>query len=355
RAAFVMDKFFHIFGLHGRSFIPFMIATGCAVPAVMSARNLVNPRDRKITVLVIPLLICGAKSPVVAMLAAAFFPATAGLIFWLVWASGWFLAFVIALIFRKTIFRGDAAPFVMELPPYRMPTIRGIFSHMWDKSFAYVRKAGTIILAISIIIWFLLSFPKLPASEFQYSERAEKIEQDYLAQLDGDVTVGGNERNELEADYKQAISNLDDEFASKMILFSYAGRVGKFIEPVLKPAGFDWKIGIGLFGGLAAKEVIISTMGIVYGIGDADPDEESGVHVNTPLKSILASDPHYNKAVALSLMFFVLIYVPCAATLAVVRKELGSWKWSAFLAGYTLIVAWLVSTAIYQFATLLGW
>jgi ferrous iron transport protein B len=160
RAAFVMDKFFHIFGLHGRSFIPFMISTGCAVPGIMSARVLANQKDRKVTILVSPLMMCGAKAPVVAMLVAAFFPNRATIIFWSIWLFGWLMAFVIALIFKQSLFRGAQTPFVMELPPYRMPTVKNVLSHMWEKSSEYIKKAGTVILAASIVVWFLLSYPR---------------------------------------------------------------------------------------------------------------------------------------------------------------------------------------------------
>lgn len=257
RAAFVMDKFFQIFGLHGRSFIPFMIATGCAVPAVMSARTLSNKRDRTITIMVIPLMICGAKSPVIAMLAAAFFPAHAGVVFWLIWLTSWLLAVIVALVLTKVMFKGQTAPFVMELPPYRMPTWHSVFNHMWAKSISYVKKAGTIILTASVVIWFLLSFPKLDENDTAVNQLSSiNLSQD----LDVIEQVDPSMQDAVEA--KSAIEH------------SYAGRIGRGISFMLEPAGFDWRIGIGLFAGFAAKEVIISTLGIVYGIGKADPDAE---------------------------------------------------------------------------------
>ncbi|MCB2199432.1 ferrous iron transport protein B [bacterium] len=332
RAAFVMDHFFHLFGLHGRSFIPFMIATGCAVPAVMSARTLVNPRDRIITVLVTPLLMCGAKSPVIAMLAAAFFPEKSALIFWLVWLAGWLIAFTIALVFRRTLFKGEAAPFVMELPPYRMPTFRAMVQHMWERGVLYLRKAGTIILAASIVLWFLLNFPQRTADTLPVSDPQ-------MAQVEQTVAV------DTAMDENKALQ--DD------LVYSYAGRIGHAMEPILRPAGFDWKIGVALLSGAAAKEVIVSTMGIVYGVGEADPDQEASAE-RAPLRERIASDPTYSRATALALMFFVLIYFPCIATLAVVKKELGSWKWSAFLAVYTVIVAWALAVTVYQTGVLFG-
>jgi len=337
RAAFVMDKFFHIFGLHGRSFIPFMIATGCAVPAVMSARTLSSKRDRTVTIMVIPLLICGAKSPVIAMLAAAFFPEHAALVFWLIWFASWLIAVTIGLILTKTMFKEEIAPFVMELPPYRMPTIRSTFNHMWWKSKAYLRKAGTIILAASIIIWVLLYFPKMD------QDALETTVQDGLARMD----QSGMSENELTTTYVNLTAKMELDY-------SYAGRIGHFIEPIMKPAGFDWRISIGLFSGFAAKEVIISTMGIVYGIGEGDPDAEGSDVKRTPLKQAMADDPSYSPAMALAMMFFVMIYLPCMAVLAVVKKELGGWFWPLFQAAYTLIVAWGLAVAVYQIGTMFG-
>lgn len=349
RAAFVMDRFFHLFGLHGRSFIPFMIATGCAVPAVMSARTLVNPRDRIITILVTPLLMCGAKSPVIAMLAAAFFPEHSALVFWGVWAGGWLIAFLTALVFRKTLFRGEAAPFVMELPPYRMPTFRGAMTHMWERGALYLRKAGTIILGASLVIWFLLTFPTLSQENVQAPQKTSM--EAAITPVPGSEQAvsetAGNPDRTLQEPAEASVSP-----RSLQLQNSYAGRIGRAIEPVLKTAGFDWKIGIALISGTAAKEVIISTMGIVYGVEEAKDGNGSGEKPH--LREMIARDPAYNPAMALSLMMFIMIYLPCIATLAVVRKELGTWKWSAFLAVYTILLAYGLSVAIYHIGLLAG-
>ncbi len=337
RAAFVMDKFFQIFGLHGRSFIPFMIATGCAVPAVMSARTLSSKRDRTITILVIPIMICGAKSPVIAMLAAAFFPEHAALIFWLVWFASWLIAVTIGLILTKTIFKEQIAPFVMELPPYRMPTFRSTFNHMWWKSKAYIRKAGTIILAASVIIWALLYFPKADPDILKAEVQGKLAQIDQSSMSSKELTI------------------FKDNLTAKLELnYSLAGRIGHFIEPVMKPAGFDWRVSIGLFSGFAAKEVIISTMGIVYGIGEGDPSAEGDTQKRTPLKEAMANDPTYSPAMALAMMVFVMIYLPCMAVLAVVKKELGGWFWPIFQAVYTLFVAWSLAVVVYQVGTFFG-
>jgi ferrous iron transport protein B len=311
RAAFVMDKVFHMFGLHGRSFIPFMISTGCAVPGIMSARVLANQKDRIVTIMVAPLMMCGAKAPVVAMLVAAFFPDNATLIFWSIWLFGWLTAFLIALIFRKTLLKGEQTPFVMELPPYRRPLLKSVILHMWEKSSEFIKKAGTVILAASIIIWFLLSYPKPPSvNDYFHNNNIPAVE------------------------------------------YSFAGRMGKSIEPVIKWAGFDWKIGVSLIAGVAAKEVIISTMGILYGIDEDISSQQS--HVGFVVKDKLKSDPNYSPLMALALMIFIMVYIPCLATLAMVKKELGSWKWPFLQACYTLLVAFIMAVGIFQMGSLLG-
>ncbi|MBN1351522.1 ferrous iron transport protein B [candidate division KSB1 bacterium] len=317
RAAFVMDKFMHIFGLHGRSFIPMMVSTGCAVPGVMSARTLVNPKDRILTILVAPLMMCGAKTPVIAMLTASFFPENAGLVFWSIWFLSWVLALILARIFRNVFYQGEASPFVMELPPYRLPTVRGVLTHVWEKSWTYVKKAGTFILAASILIWFLLYFPKPPNSAKQ-GEQNPKIKK-------------------IEA-----------------LTHSFGGRLGKMIEPVFEPCGFDWRIDVALIAGFAAKEVIVSTMGIVYGISEGDSHAELQTTYKSPLKEKLRNDGRYNPSNMLALMIFVLTYIPCIATLGVVKKELGRWRYPIFMAGYTLVIAWVLAAAAYQIGRLIG-
>jgi len=324
RAAFVMDKFFHLFGLHGRSFIPLMLATGCAVPGVMAARSLANRRDRIITIMVTPLMMCSAKTPVIAMLAAAFFPEKAGLIFWGIWFLSWFMALIIALIFRKTFFKGDQSPFVMELPPYRWPSFRSVMIHMWQRTLAYLRKAGTIILFAAIIVWFALHNPTNPGS---HSTDASQF------------NVNNNQGSETVNQGQQ-------------LYHSYAGQIGRGLEPILKWAGFDWKIGVSLIAGLAAKEVIISTLGMLYGIpeGAQEATEQSKM---TTVSYQISRDPNYSPLSAFSLMIFVMLYTPCLATLAVVRKELGHIKWALFQAVYTVTIAFVASVAIFQIGTFL--
>jgi len=352
RAAFVMDKFLHLFGLHGRSFIPLMVSTGCAVPGVMSARTLVNPKDRILTVLIAPLMMCGAKTPVIAMLCAAFFPKHAALLFWCVWLFGWLLAFVLGFAFRKTLFRGEDSPFVMELPPYRLPTVRGIAQHMWHRSWSYVKKAGTFILASSMVIWALLNYPKVGTWSQDYDARAAAVQERARQALEA-PGIADEARALIQKKRSDALAAIEAEKRIEAARGSFAGRLGRFLEPVSTAAGFDWKLNVALFSGIAAKEVIISTMGIVYGVGDTNPDDESSPSAPAPLRQRLSADRAYSPPAALALMIFVMVYVPCVATLSVTRKELGSFKWPAFMAGFTLLLAFTLAVLVYQVGRLL--
>ncbi len=352
RAAFVMDKFMHLFGLHGRSFIPMMVSTGCAVPGVMSARTLVNPKDRILTILITPLMMCGAKTPVIAMLAAAFFPKKAGFIFWSIWLFGWVMALVIAKLLRMTYYRGEASPFVMELPPYRLPTVRGVMTHVWEKSWAYVKKAGTFILAASVIMWFILSFPKPGKVIEEYQAKQQFMKESYDRQS-GELT-DAQESEALETSYRSESQAMKSELAQKELAYSFGGRLGRFVEPVFAPCGFDWRIDIALIAGFTAKEVIISTMGIVYGIGETIIGDNTDHRNIIPLKEKIGNDSRYGPRNILAMMIFILIYIPCLATLAVVKKELAKWKYPLFMAGYTLVLAWTLATLIYQFGRIFG-
>lgn len=305
RAAFIMDKLMHKMGLHGKSFIPLIMGFGCNVPAIMATRTIENRNSRMITVLVNPLMSCSARLPVYLLFAAAFFPNHAGLVLFGVYFFGIFLAILIARLLKRFMFAKNDTPFVMELPPYRMPTFRSIGEHTWEKSGEYLKKMGTIILLGSIVIWFLSYYPR--------------------PTVEGELTA------------EQQIEHQED---------SYIGRLGHFIEPVIKPLGFDWKAGIGLLSGFAAKEVVVSTLSVLY---TGDPDEEMASlseRLRTEVKA--NGDPAFTPVIALGFMLFVLIYFPCLATIAAVKNETGSWKWALFSAGYSLVLAWLVAFAVYQ-------
>lgn len=310
RAAFVTDKLMHKVGLHGKSFIPMVLGFGCSVPAIMATRTLENDRDRLVTMLVIPLMSCGARLPVYTLLAAAFFSKEmAGNVLFSIYLVGILLAVIMAKVLRTWVLPGESEPFVMELPAYRLPTLRSILLQMWIRAWLYMKKAGTIILAASILIWGLFTFP---LAEGQDLDPAAQMEQ------------------------------------------SYAGRMGQLVEPLIKPLGFDWRTGVALVAGFTAKEVVVSTMGTLYSMEDAealDGEEEETVK---SFAQRAREQSGYSPLTAYVLMLFILIYVPCLATIAIIRRETNSWKWPAFLIGYTLVLAWTVSFLVYRGGLLLG-
>ena len=304
RAAFIVDRVMHRVGLHGKSFIPYLIGFGCGVPAIMATRTLENRRDRLVTILTIPFMSCSARLPSYLLLVAAFFTAKQGLILMSIYLVGIIVAGITAIVLSKTLLKHDKTQFVMELPPYRKPTARNATIHMWSKGKQYLQKMGTIILAASIIVWALGYFPRHEGQTPQ-----EQIEN------------------------------------------SFMGQMGKAIEPVVAPLGFNWQMGVSVLTGAAAKEIVVSTMGVLY-TGEADADEESA-----PLKEKLqtATKPDgshvFNPVVAYSFMLFILLYFPCIAALAAIKREAGT-KWMVFEIFYTTGVAWLISFIFYQLATL---
>ena len=295
RAAFIMDKIMHRMGLHGKSFIPLIMGFGCNVPAIMATRTIEDRKSRLITMLVNPLMSCSARLPIYLVMIGAFFPNCASFMLLCIYTAGILLAVIMARIFSKFLVKGEDSPFVMELPPYRMPTSKSIMRHTWEKGAQYLKKMGGIIMIASIIIWFLGYYPQHDA----YENVAEQQEN------------------------------------------SYIGQIGKAIEPVIKPLGFDWKLGIGLISGMGAKELVVSTLGVLYtNEGDVENVNLSNRIPITPL-------------VALAYMLFVLIYFPCIATFAAIKQESGSWKWAIFTAGYTTGLAWLVAFTVFQIGSLI--
>lgn len=343
RAAFVMDQVMHKAGLHGKSFVPMLIGFGCSVPAIMATRTLENPRDRLVTMLVTPLMSCGARLPVYSLLIAAFFPLEmGGNILFSIYLIGIVLAIIMAKVFRTWLLPGETEPFVMELPDYKLPTLRSILIHMWERSWLYLQKAGTIILAVSIIMWGLFSFPSVDSQ--------------------------GNPR----------------ENPTVQLENSYAGQLGKIIEPLFQPLGFDWKTSVALVAGLGAKEVVVSTLGTLYSIEESPAKEDQGDFETSPEESpadieasagenengaeapgeeeIPASrfaekaneQSGYTPLVAYVLMVFTLLYIPCLASIAVIKRETNSWRWPFFTMGYTIALAWAVSFLVYRGGLLLG-
>ncbi|MDR1301347.1 MAG: ferrous iron transport protein B [Treponema sp.] len=330
RAAFATDKLLHAFGLHGQSIFPMMLGFGCSVPAIMASRTLKNPRDRIITVLITPFMSCGAKLPVHVLLAAALFPNHAANIVMLIYVAGLGLALGSALLLKQTILKGDPTPFVMELPPYRAPTLRGVFWHVWEKTWQYMKKAGTVILASAILIWAITSFPAYHLSETAYQSMAAR----YMTE---------NPHADEEA-LETAINFATTQAALE---YSFAGRLGKFIEPVFRPLGFDWKLATASVTGFAAKEVIVSTLGILYRIGTEETEESEG------LRDAIRHDAHISPLVALVFMLFTLVIPPCFAALATMKAEIG-WKWVGFEILFLITLGWILGCMVYQLGGVAG-
>jgi ferrous iron transport protein B len=321
RAAFVMDRFMSKVGLHGKSFIPLLIGFGCTIPAIMATRTLETRRDRLITMMVLPLMSCGARLPIYALMIPAFFaPRWQGPVLWLIYVTGILLALAGARLLRATLFRGENTPFVMELPPYRLPTGRSLLIQMWTRAWLYVQKAGTVILGASIILWCLTFYPKPHGDWVPPAEKGRPSGVPYAEMTDP------AQRQAAELSY------------------SVAGRVGRVMEPVISPMGFDWRIGTALVGATAAKEVFVAQMGIVFAVGAAD---ENSDHLRAQLRS------RYSPLVGLCIMIFALVATPCIATFAITRQESGSVKW-ALAQGFGLTaLAWILTVAIYQGGMLL--
>ena len=461
RVAYMMDRVFRFFGLHGASVMPFIvsggIAGGCAVPGVMATRTLRSPRERLATILTVPFMACGAKVPVFLLLVTIFFEQNKALVMFMLTLAGWVAALLVARLLRSTLIKGEATPFVMELPPYRFPILSGVLIHTWERTWQYIKKAGTIILAISILIWAAMSFPALPddaadafaarkapleekLAELPYkkltdaieglngelaalpkndakvteiqgkidaltgelealpvgklqaevdalTEQLEQLPEDgeasdlkgridkysaALAKLDGQdagakairqqldaatekfaKTPAGaielvlNERQEAldampEKQFEAQIQEIDNEEAGETLRQSFAGRLGVALEGVSAPAGFDWRINIALIGGIAAKEVVISTLGTAYSLGEIDEDNES------TLADRIRADAHWTKANVIALLLFTLLYSPCFVALAVIKQESGEWKWMFFSLFFNLALAYGVAVAANQ-------
>ncbi|MFH1195983.1 MAG: ferrous iron transport protein B [bacterium] len=340
RAAFIMDKLMHKIGLHGKSFIPLIMGFGCNVPAVMATRTLENRKDRILTMLILPFMSCSARLPVYVLLISAFFPHNQGLVLLSIYVIGITLAILSALVFKKIFFAKEDVPFVMELPPYRIPTLRNTVIHMWNKSVQYLRKMGTVILAASIIIWALGHFPRDIEFSKDYDALSEQIS------LDNSLTDSQKE---------ESLNQIEIDKESERMEKSYIGQLGHMIVPVIQPLGWDWKIGVSIITGLAAKEIVIGSMGVLYQ-SDLEADETS-VNLKTKLQQqVFTSGPRigekvFSPVVAYSLMLFVLIYFPCIAVIAAIKKE-ANWRWASFTMVYTTVLAWIVAFAAYQIGSI---
>ena len=309
RAAFIMDKLMHLAGLHGKSFIPLVMGFGCNVPAIMATRTIESRSSRLITILINPFMSCSARLPVFILLAGTFFPEHAGMALFCIYIFGGVMAVLTARILRRFMFGEDETPFVMELPPYRVPTLKATLRHMWDRSEQYLKKIGGLILVAAVIIWFLSYYPRTGANVIT----PENIETTALVQSEN----------------------------------SYLGRIGKVCEPVMKPLGLDWRASVALLSGAAAKEIVVSTLGVLYSVDDAESDGAS-------LSAHLIASGNYSRAAALAMMIFVLLYFPCIATVAAIAQEAGGWRWALFSVVYNTLLAWVVAFAAFHIGTLLG-
>lgn len=433
RAAFLIDRAMRALGLHGKSFIPMILGFGCNVPGIMAARTLDNEKDRLVTILACPFMSCGARLPVYTLLIAAFFGASGhgGTVLFGVYLLGIIISVCVALVLRHTTFKGEQEPFVMEMPPYHIPTLKGVLMHMWERTVLYLKKAGTFILGASILVWFLTAYPMdvdysqdFDAAKDQVTAEMEQKQADILQSYglsaiedndelntmyesmvaaadeaadeeDEDEADTGNALNpaaalssvedqvknseeednlfmgkypqsfadlqeqnpavfaqalplfDAKADADDESSKLDDQQTAEKLQQSYAARLGKFVEPVIAPLGFDWKIGVGLIACTAAKEVMVSTLGTIYSVG-GDDTHESGI------VAYLRDDPDFNQAVALSLMVFTLLYMPCVAVMAVIKRETGSWKMLLACDAMCLVLSYVLAFITYHLALMAG-
>ena len=345
RVAFVMDRLMRMLGLHGRAFVPMLSGFACAVPAILATRTMERHRDRMLTMMVIPLMTCSARLPVYTLIIGALYPERTiwgflplrALMLMALYLFGTLCAFAALAVLSRTLFKGPRVPLLLELPPYRLPNWRSVLRLMWLKSRVFLSEAGGVILVCTIVLWFLLSFP-----------RSQQIE----SELAASIAVAGTR---LEGDAVETrIAALEAEASGRRLRESYGGRLGHAIEPVLEPLGFDWKLGVGIVGAFAAREVFVSTLGIVYGVG-SDVDEES-VTLREKIRSERRVDGRvvYTPLVGLSLLVFFALACQCMSTLAVVKRETHSWRWPIFMFVYMTALAWLASFAVYQGGQLLG-
>lgn len=333
RAAFIMDRLMHRIGLHGKSFIPMIMGLGCSVPAIMAARTLESRNDRIKTILLTPLISCSARLPVFVLFAGTFFPKHAGNVVFLFQVVFSFGAFILmAILFKHTLFKGCADnPFVMELPPYRLPTVRSVLIHMWHKAEHYLQKMGGVVLLFSIILWWAGSYPESPAIEKEYDSKIASIK-----------NVGQLSSEQREAE----IAELETEKSAKLLEQSYIGRVGHIFEPLVRPFGTDWRGAVSLIAGFVAKEIVVGSMGVLYSAGTEETEESDALREK--LKE------HFTPLSAFAFMLFVLLYTPCIVAFITIIRELKNWKWSVFSVCYQLVFAFSTATLVFQIGKLLG-
>jgi ferrous iron transport protein B len=378
RAAFLMDRLMSKVGLHGKSFIPMLSSFACAIPGIMATRTIESPKDRLVTILVAPLMSCSARLPVYTLLIGACIPdirvlgifKLAGITMLVMYLLGIIVALLMAWLFKKTLLKGETPMLIMELPPYKRPLVRIVLRHMWDRSKLFLRRAGTVILGINILLWFLATYPhnaemnrKFEAQKTALGASDLRTVDDEIAELTtksadytGDAKVQAT--NALAALHTQhdAIESVDRQEQGEQLRYSFAGRMGRAIEPVIKPLGFDWKIGIGIISSFAAREVFVSTMSTVYNLGQGDADDKTAdLEKILPQQKRADGTQVFTPLVAITLMIFYVFALQCVSTVAVVRRETNSWKWPIFQWLYMGALAWVLAFITYQGGRLLGW
>jgi ferrous iron transport protein B len=334
RAVFIMDKVMHKIGLHGKSFIPLFMGFGCNVPAIMATRIIESRRDRMITMLITPFMSCSARLPVYILFISAFFAKNQGSVLFLLYALGAVFAILSALLLRKFFFKTQEIPFVMELPPYRFPTIRSIYKHVVFRTGLYLKKIGGIILLASIIVWLLSNFPRTVTFSKDYTSEIAGVQKSDISQKEKD----------------ESVSNLLIQQKSEKQSKSFMGIIGRAVEPVMKPLGFDWRLSVSILSGIAAKEVVVSTLGVLFQTQTNSGKESLVEKIQTQKDS--SGNILFTPLMAFSFMLFILTYFPCIAVVAAIRRESASWKWAAFVVVYTTGIAWLLSFTVYQIGSL---
>jgi ferrous iron transport protein B len=336
----MMDKVMRIFGLHGMSVMPLImsggIPGGCAVPGVMCARTLRSPRERLATILTAPFMVCGAKTTAYLMLVAAFFPGDPTGAMFLVVLAAWAFVLVVSRLLRWTVVKGESTPFVMEIPPYRLPTFRGVLIHTWERVWQYIKKAGTVILAVSILMWAVMTFPELPEDKVAAYDAQRQTAEEQAKAAHPEAT--GEDLDKLVSEAQTPITDAQNEAA---LQYALGGRIGSFLKPVTDLAGFPWQANIALIGAFAAKEVFVSTMATAYSMGEVDPEDAGS------LSDRLAADPAWSLPAVLSVFVFMLLYTPCMVTVVAIAKEAG-WKWALFSVGGSMAFAFVVAVAVYH-------
>ncbi len=341
RAAFLMDKIMHLIGLHGKSFIPMLMGFGCSVPAIMTTRTLESEKDRILTILITPFMSCSAKLPVYIILAGTFFSAKAGTIIFTIYIFGIIAAFVSGRLFRSTLLKGADAPFVMELPPYRAPMLKSVLIHMWDRGKMFLKKMGGIILIGSVVIWSLSAFPRNIQYSFDYAAEIAGVNALHETKIKAANRFG---MQSIEEERDAAIRKIKLAQDAEKMEKSFMGLIGKKLAPLFTPLGIDWRGGVALLTGFVAKEIVVSTMGILYAVEEEEADALQ--------KAIISSG--MTPLSALSMMIFVLLYLPCFATIAAIKRETGSFRWMFFSIAYTTSLAWVVAFSVYQGGKLIG-